>query len=60
MPAKIEALESEHRQLQERIASPDFYKAGAEAIAEAMARASAVEDDILLAYERWDKLKARV
>ena len=60
MPAKIEALESEHAQLQERIGSPEFYKAGAEAIAGALARASALEDDILLAYERWDELKARI
>ncbi|MFN7914747.1 MAG: ATP-binding cassette domain-containing protein [Vicinamibacterales bacterium] len=59
MPARIEALESEYAQLQERVGSAGFYKEGAEAIAAAMARVAAVEEEVLLAYERWDELKAR-
>ncbi len=59
MPARIEALESEYAQLQERVGSAEFYKEGAEAIAAATARVAAVEEEVLFAYERWDELKAR-
>jgi ATP-binding cassette subfamily F protein uup len=59
LPARIEALESEHAQLQSTIASPDFYREGADAIAKTMARHGAVEEELLAAYERWDELKAR-
>jgi len=59
LPQRIEALESEHAQLQASIASPDFYKESAEAIARTMARAGEVEHELLVAYERWDELEAR-
>jgi ATP-binding cassette subfamily F protein uup len=59
LPAQIEALESELTQLQASIASPEFYKEGAEAIARTMARASEVEELLLVAYARWDELDNR-
>ncbi|MFN7981425.1 MAG: ATP-binding cassette domain-containing protein [Vicinamibacterales bacterium] len=59
LPARIEALESEHTQLQATIASPEFYKEGSEAIARSLARAEALEHELLVAYERWDELEAR-
>jgi ATP-binding cassette subfamily F protein uup len=59
LPRKIEALESEHAQLQASMASPEFYKEGADAIARTMARAAEVEQDLLTAYERWDDLESR-
>ena len=59
LPQKIETLESEHTQLQEKVASPEFYKSGADAIARTMARSAAVEQELLVAYERWDELEAR-
>jgi ATP-binding cassette subfamily F protein uup len=59
LPARIEALESEHTQLQASIASPEFYKEGAEHIARTMARASEVEQELLAAYARWDELDSR-
>ncbi len=59
LPGRIEALESEHAQLQAAMAAPEFYKEGADAIAKAMARNGAVEEELLVAYERWDELEAR-
>ena len=59
LPARIEALESEHTQLQTSIASPDFYKEGSDAIAKTMARAGEVEELLLSAYARWDELDSR-
>ena len=59
LPQRIEVLESEHTELQARIASPEFYKEGAEAIAASMARVGSLEQELLQAYERWDDLEAR-
>ena len=59
LPQRIEVLESEHTELQARIASPEFYKEGAEAIATAMARVGSLEQELIQAYERWDDLEAR-
>jgi ATP-binding cassette subfamily F protein uup len=59
LPHRIEALESEHAQLQSSVASPDFYKEAADVIAKTMARAGEVEHELLEAYERWDELDAR-
>jgi ATP-binding cassette subfamily F protein uup len=59
LPQRIEALESEHSELQARIASPEFYKEGAETISKTMARSSEVEGELLAAYERWDELDTR-
>ncbi len=59
LPARIEALESEHTQLQATIASPEFYKEGAQTIAKTLARSEALEHELLVAYERWDELEAR-
>jgi len=59
LPHRIEALESEHAQLQSAMASPDFYKEPADIIARTMGRAGEVEHELLEAYERWDELDAR-
>jgi ATP-binding cassette subfamily F protein uup len=59
LPARIEVLEREHEDLNTRIAGPDFYKEGADAIAETLARNDAVQEELLAAYGRWDELDAR-
>ena len=59
LPARIEALETEQRILQARIAGGDFYKEGADAIAAALARQDAVHEELLQAYARWDELESR-
>jgi ABC transport system ATP-binding/permease protein len=59
LPQRIEALESEREQLQATVASPEFYKEGAETIAKTLARAGEVEQELLTAYARWDELDSR-
>jgi ABC transport system ATP-binding/permease protein len=59
LPARIEALEAERAALQSRIAHGDFYKEGASSIAAALARSTAVEDELSAVYARWDELDSR-
>jgi ATP-binding cassette subfamily F protein uup len=59
LPVKIAALELEHRDLDGRIAAPEFYKEGKDAIAEALARREALTTEIEAAYERWAALESR-
>jgi ATP-binding cassette subfamily F protein uup len=59
LPLRIEALEAEHAQLEATVASPDFYKEGAEAIAQTLDRIAQVEHELLDAYSRLDELKER-
>jgi len=59
LPALIEALETEERELQQRIAGPEFYKEGAEAIKAALARAQAAAAEREAAYARWVELSDR-
>jgi len=59
LPSRIEALEREHEAITARIAEPEFYKEGADGIAAVLTRASAIEDELLTAYARWDELDSR-
>jgi ATP-binding cassette subfamily F protein uup len=56
LPARIEALEEEERQLQQRIAGPEFYKEGAAEISRAMSRAEALKAELDALYARWSEL----
>jgi ATP-binding cassette subfamily F protein uup len=59
LPARIEALEAEHARLETAVASPHFYKEGADAIAQTLDRIASVEQELLDAYSRADELKER-
>jgi ATP-binding cassette subfamily F protein uup len=59
LPAVIEALEGEQRALAGRIASPDFYKEGRDAIRVSLARADEIESRLAALYARWDELDSR-
>ena len=59
LPARIESLEEEQRTLTTHVGGPEFYKAGAEAIREALARLEHLQREIARAYERWDELESR-
>jgi len=59
LPAQIESLEEEQRALTTHVAGPEFYKTGAEAIREALARLEHLQREIARAYERWDELESR-
>ena len=59
MPERIEALESEQRQLNATVAGPDFYKETADRIHTALARAETLQQELSEAYRRWDELESR-
>jgi ATP-binding cassette subfamily F protein uup len=59
LPARIEALEAEHARLEAATASPEFYKEGADTIAQTIDRIASVEQELLDAYSRADELKER-
>jgi ABC transport system ATP-binding/permease protein len=59
LPVRIEALEAEHARLESATASADFYKEGADAIAQTLHRIAEVEQELLDAYARIDELKER-
>ena len=59
LPARIEALETEQRDLEAAIAGPDFYKESAAAIEAALTRREAVHEELLQALARWDELESR-
>jgi ATP-binding cassette subfamily F protein uup len=59
LPGRIEALESEQRALNARVAGPDFYKESRDAIAAALARVDALHRELADAYARWHDLDSR-
>jgi ATP-binding cassette subfamily F protein uup len=58
LPERIEALEAEQLQLQQEMASPDFYRRDGEAIAEANQRLAGLEEELARAYARWEALES--
>ena len=59
LPLRIDALETEHARLEAGVASPDFYKEGADAIARTLDRITEIEQALLDLYARIDELKER-
>src|SRR5262249_249889 len=59
LPQRIEALETEQRELQATIAGPDFDKETADAINQALVRADALQQELTQAYARWEELDSR-
>jgi ATP-binding cassette subfamily F protein uup len=58
LPAQIEALESEHRELVDRLSQPTFYESDADEQREVHARIARLTDEIEVAYDRWTELEA--
>ena len=56
LPARIAALEDEHRSLQASLHDPDFYKQGGAVIQNAVDRTQAIERELHDAMTRWDEL----
>jgi ATP-binding cassette subfamily F protein uup len=59
LPGRIEALESEQRDLHARISGPEFYKEAPDAIAAALARVEAIDRELADAFARWEALESR-
>ena len=59
LPARIEVLEAEDRDLQKRVSSPGFYREGVAAIREALDRVEQLRTERDALYARWAELEAR-
>jgi len=59
LPARIEALESEQRDLHARLASADYHRQGAAQIKADGLRVAAIETELATAFDRWAELEAR-
>ena len=58
-PARIESLETEQAELNERVSQPGFYKADPAEQARVRARLAALPAELEAAYARWQELEAR-
>jgi ATP-binding cassette subfamily F protein uup len=57
LPAKIEALETEQRELTARLADPAFFKKGGAEVGKATARLQEIEAELPAVYRRWEELE---
>ncbi|MFH1914974.1 MAG: ATP-binding cassette domain-containing protein [Pseudomonadota bacterium] len=60
LPARIEALESEHTALQSRMSESDYYMTPGETMAADQARLEVIEQELEHAYGTWEELEASV
>lgn len=60
IPQRIERLEHEQGELQEKMASPEFFKQSADVIAEATTRLTVIQQEQEYLLERWEELESRV
>jgi ATP-binding cassette subfamily F protein uup len=58
MPARLERLEAEQAELQQRLADPELYRGGSEEVTAVQARLAALEAELGAAYTRWEDLEA--
>lgn len=56
LPQKIESLEAEQEETQNKIAEADFYQQDKKDVDKVLARLSEVEKELETAYERWEEL----
>jgi ATP-binding cassette subfamily F protein uup len=59
LPPEIEALEAEQQALAEKMAAPDYYRQGAEALRADQARGAEIERLLTEKLERWHSLEER-
>jgi ATP-binding cassette subfamily F protein uup len=59
LPKRIEALETEQKELAEFLAKPESYTAEPDRAMKAQTRHSKIDDELLVALERWELLGAR-
>jgi ATP-binding cassette subfamily F protein uup len=59
LPARIEALETEQKELAQRLASGELYAKELQRVPALQARHQSIEAELLLALERWELLASR-
>ncbi|EKZ9000183.1 ABC transporter ATP-binding protein [Vibrio fluvialis] len=58
LPVKLEELEAEIEALQEQVNSPDFFGQPVEATQPILDKLAAIEQELEIAFERWEELEA--
>lgn len=58
LPRQIEMLEEEQKTLFQRVAEPDFYRRANSEVVATTSRLNALEEELAVAYERWQTLEA--
>ncbi|MCG6312683.1 ABC transporter ATP-binding protein, partial [Vibrio vulnificus] len=58
LPVKLEELEAEIDALQEQVNSPDFFGQPVEATQPILDKLAATEQELEIAFERWEELEA--
>lgn len=56
LPNKIERLEAEQIELQNRLSKPEFYQKNPDAVSQAAKRLTEIETELEECYRRWDEL----
>ncbi|HJV62008.1 MAG TPA: ATP-binding cassette domain-containing protein, partial [Albitalea sp.] len=59
LPALIEALEAEQKELSDLLAKPDFYASEPKRVADAQRRYTQIDEELMAALERWEALGSR-
>jgi ATP-binding cassette subfamily F protein uup len=59
LPARIEALEHEQREITARMSSPDYHRSGAARMKTDGLRGAEIEAELAAAFDRWAELEAR-
>jgi ATP-binding cassette subfamily F protein uup len=59
LPERIAALEQEQEQLHATMADPEFYKNAGAGVVQVNARLAELEQELLVAYERWEELESQ-
>jgi ATP-binding cassette subfamily F protein uup len=59
LPAQIEALEREQREITARMSSPDYHRSGAATMKADGLRGTEIEAELAAAFDRWAELEAR-
>ncbi|UZD54756.1 ABC-F family ATP-binding cassette domain-containing protein [Caldimonas aquatica] len=59
LPARIEALEAEQKQIGETLAGTEIYRKEPQRVAQLQARYQQIEEELMAALERWEALGSR-
>jgi ATP-binding cassette subfamily F protein uup len=59
LPSRIDVLETEHRELNQKMTGTEFYREPSATIAAVLARLAEIEHELTACYARWDALDSR-
>jgi ATP-binding cassette subfamily F protein uup len=60
LPARIEALEREHKEITERMSQPEYHREAAGRARSDGARLATIDAELATAFDRWAEIEARV